>query len=125
MDAPFDTPTKRYSGFIQDQWRITPALTVNVGVRYDTETLYNGLQLKAFSLTNEWAPRFGVTWDFAGDGTSKLYASAGRFYYAIPTDLNVRVFTGNTSIVTLELRPRLLGQLAPPGPRRARRACVS
>ena len=40
--APFDTPTKRYSGFIQDQWRITPALTVNVGVRYDTETLYNG-----------------------------------------------------------------------------------
>ena len=40
--APFDTPTKRYSGFIQDQWRITPALTVNAGVRYDTETLYNG-----------------------------------------------------------------------------------
>ena len=98
--APFNTPTKRYSGFVQDQWRIIPALTVNFGVRYDTETLYNGLDQKAFSLTNEWAPRFGVTWDFTGDGTSKLYASAGRFYYAIPTDLNVRVFTANTSYRT-------------------------
>jgi outer membrane receptor protein involved in Fe transport len=100
VTAPFSTPTKRYSGFVQDQWRITPALTANFGVRYDTETLYNGLQQKAFSLDNEWAPRFGVTWDFVGDGTSKLYASAGRFYYAIPTDLNVRVFTANTSYRT-------------------------
>ena len=113
--APFNTPTKRYSGFIQDQWRITPALTVNAGVRYDTETLYNGLRPdeKAFSLTNQWAPRFGVTWDFAGDGTSKLYASAGRFYYAIPTDLNVRVFTGNTSYRTFTYNINDLSQTGP------------
>jgi len=111
--APFNTPTKRYSGFLQDQWRITPALTVNAGVRYDTETLYNGLQAKAFSLTNQWAPRFGVTWDFAGDGTSKLYASAGRFYYAIPTDLNVRVFTGNTSYRSFSYNITDLSQIGP------------
>ena len=129
--APFDTPTKRYSGFLQDQWRVTPALTVNAGVRYDTETLYNGcagtpdtdvcrtgpdggaINPKAFSLTNEWAPRFGVTWDFAGDGTSKLYASAGRFYYAIPTDLNVRVFTGNTSYRSFSYNISDLSQIGP------------
>src|SRR5262249_21641886 len=34
------------------------------------------------------------------DGTSKLYISAGRFYYAVPTDLNVRVFTANTGYRT-------------------------
>ena len=121
VSAPFNTPTKRYSGFLQDQWRITPALTANFGVRYDTETLYNGLDQKAFSLTNEWAPRFGVTWDFTGDGTSKVYASAGRFYYAIPTDLNVRVFTANTSIVSWNYDPGFSGSSllqdpnAPPG----------
>ncbi len=133
--APFDTPTKRYSGFIQDQWRVTPALTVNAGVRYDTETLYNGcagtpntdvcqhggpdggaINPKAFSLTNQWAPRFGITWDFAGDGTSKLYASAGRFYYAIPTDLNVRVFTGNTSYRTFAYNINDLTRSAPSAP---------
>ena len=93
---PFETPTRRYSAFLQDQWRAAPSLTVNLGVRWDTESYY-GLDpitgpFKAFSLTNQWAPRVGVTWDFLGDGTSKLYASAGRFYYALPTDINVRSF---------------------------------
>ena len=38
--APFDTPTKRYSAFLQEQWRIVPSLTVNLGVRWDTESYY-------------------------------------------------------------------------------------
>ena len=38
--SPFDTPTKRYSGFIQDQWRIIPTLTMNAGVRYDSEQYF-------------------------------------------------------------------------------------
>jgi len=116
VTAPFSTPTKRYSGFVQDQWRILPSLTANFGVRYDTETLYNGLDQKAFSLDNEWAPRVGVTWDFAGDGTSKLYVSAGRFYYAVPTDLNVRVFTANTTYRTFSYDVNDLSQAGDPCP---------
>ncbi len=38
--SPFNTPTKRYSGFIQDQWRIIPTLTMNLGVRYDAEQFF-------------------------------------------------------------------------------------
>ncbi len=38
--SPFNTPTKRYSGFIQDQWRIIPTLTMNLGVRYDSESFF-------------------------------------------------------------------------------------
>ena len=60
---------------------------------------------KAFSLTNQWSPRVGFVWDFAGDGTSKLYASAGRFFYALPTDLNVRVFTANSAVQTYNYDP--------------------
>ena len=104
--SPFNTPTKRYSGFIQDQWRIIPTLTMNLGVRYDSES-FSGFspdpaigEFKAFDLTNQWAPRIGLVWDWAGDGTSKLYASAGRFYFALPTDLNVRVFTANSAAQT-------------------------
>jgi outer membrane receptor protein involved in Fe transport len=92
----FTISTRRFGGYIQDQWRVVPNLTVNLGLRYDTETFYgrdpNTGPFKVFSLTNQWAPRIGFTWDFAGDGTSKLYGSVGRFYYALPTDLNVRVF---------------------------------
>ncbi|HYK43340.1 MAG TPA: TonB-dependent receptor, partial [Thermoanaerobaculia bacterium] len=112
--SPFSTPTKRYSGFIQDQWRVIPTLTVNAGLRYDSENYY-GLDpitgpFKAFQLTNQWAPRAGFVWDFVGDGTSKLYGSIGRFYYAIPTDLNVRVFTANSSVVTFNYDPTSIAQ---------------
>ncbi len=108
--APFDTPSKRYSGFFQDQWRIIPTLTVNVGLRYDTENIIKGNGETAFKLKNEWAPRFGFVWDFIGDGTSKLYGSAGRFYYALPTDLNVRVFTANTSVTAFNYSPTAVNQ---------------
>jgi hypothetical protein len=102
--SDFNTPTKRYSAFLQDQWRIIPTLTLNAGVRYDTESFF-GLDpttgpFKAFAMENQWSPRVGVVWDFIGDGTSKLYASAGRFFYSLPTDLNVRVFTANSAVQT-------------------------
>jgi outer membrane receptor protein involved in Fe transport len=112
--SPFNTPTKRYSGFIQDQWRIIPTLTLNAGVRYDTEQFF-GIdptfgEFEAFSLENQWAPRVGVVWDWAGDGTSKLYASAGRFFFSLPTDLNVRVFTANSQLLTYNYDPTGVNQ---------------
>ena len=112
--SPFETPTKRYSGFIQDQWRVIPTLTINAGLRYDSEQ-YFGLDpitgpFQAFSLKDEWAPRAGFVWDFVGDGTSKLYGSVGRFYYAIPTDLNVRVFTANSAVITFNYDPTSITQ---------------
>ncbi|MEX0879087.1 MAG: carboxypeptidase regulatory-like domain-containing protein [Thermoanaerobaculia bacterium] len=113
--APFETPTKRWSAFFQDQWRIMPTLTFNVGIRYDAEDIQNNNLETAFKLEDEWAPRVGLVWDFVGDGTSKLYASAGRFYYALPTDLNVRVFSSNTQQQTWNYSPTDLNQLGAPG----------
>jgi outer membrane receptor protein involved in Fe transport len=103
--APFDVNTKRYGAYLQDQLRVGKALTFNVGVRWDQEEVLKGNQETAFKLNNQWAPRFGFVWDFAGDGTSKLYGSAGRFFYALPTDLNARVFTANTQLVTFNYSP--------------------
>ena len=105
VTAPFETPTKRWGAFVQDQWRILPTLTVNAGVRWDQEHFFNGNQELAFKLVNQWAPRGGFVWDFVGDGTSKLYGSAGKFYYAIPTDLNARIFTGNTTVQNFNYNP--------------------
>jgi hypothetical protein len=109
-DAPFETPTDRWGAFVQDTWRITPALTINAGVRYDSEDIIRSDQVIAFTLKDQWAPRFGFTWDFAGDGSSKLYGSFGRFYYALPTDLNVRVFSANTQVNSFNYAPTSLAQ---------------
>jgi outer membrane receptor protein involved in Fe transport len=98
--SPFETPSKAWSGYVQDEWKILPNLSVNLGVRYDQEKVYKGDNTVAMDLKDQWAPRFGFAWDFMKDGSSKLYGSAGRFYYQTPTDLNVRVFTANTSVVS-------------------------
>ena len=58
---------KRYSGFIQDQWRIIPTLTINAGLRYDSEKFF-GLDpilgpFQAFSLseaTLRWCAREAI-----------------------------------------------------------------
>jgi outer membrane receptor protein involved in Fe transport len=108
VEAPFDTPTKRWGAFVQDQWRIIPTLTVNAGLRWDQEHYFAGDGHTAFKLLNQWAPRFGFVWDFVGDGTSKLYGSAGRFFFAIPTDLNARVFSANTQVRNYNYSPTAL-----------------
>jgi outer membrane receptor protein involved in Fe transport len=93
-------PSTGWSAFLQDSWRITPRLTVNAGVRYDTEQIKNGQDRTVIDLKDEWQPRLGIVYDWKGDGSTKLYASAGRFYYAIPNDLNVRVYGSQFTRIT-------------------------
>ena len=106
----FSVPAKRWSAFLQDEWRVTPSLTVNLGLRYDAENIVRSDGVSAFDLTGQWSPRIGVAWDVFGNGSSKLYASAGRFYYALPTDLAVRVFTANTFVATYNYSPTSVAQ---------------
>ncbi len=117
VTSPFDTPSKRTGAFIQDQFRILPTLTINLGVRWDDDKAYRGDGPLAFDLKNQWAPRGGFVWDFIGDGSSKLYGSAGRFYYSIPTDLNARVFTANTLVETFNYSSTDVNQAAANAPR--------
>jgi len=119
--AAFSVFAGPHSGFLQGQWTVAPALTVNLGIRYDTES-YHGYDplngpFGAFTLTNQWAPRIGFAWDFIGNGSSRLFGSVGRFYYALPTDLTLRVFTSNSNVQTSNYDPIATSQ-DPDAPRR-------
>jgi hypothetical protein len=93
-------PSTAWSAFLQDSWRISPRFTLNAGVRYDAEQIKNGLEETVIDLKDEWQPRVGVVYDWKGDGSTKLYASVGRFYYMIPNDLNVRVYGSQFTRIT-------------------------
>jgi len=84
-DAPFKSRVREAGAYVQDSWRPTGGLTINAGLRWDSEHLQNGAGVTRLSLNNEWQPRLGVVWDPWQDGRTKLYASAGRFYYGMPT----------------------------------------
>ena len=86
----------RYSAFAQDKWTVIPTLTISAGMRWDQEDIKDYTGGTIFTLKNEFQPRIGVAWDVVGDGSSKVSASYGRFYFALPTDLNVRAYGAQT-----------------------------
>lgn len=107
--------TENSALFLQDQWKLRSNLQLNLGVRYETQemTSARGVYVAAtgdetfsprhkdsFTLDNNWAPRLGIVWDPLNNGRSKVYASAGRFYEAIPLDLNIRALNGEDYILT-------------------------
>ncbi|HEY2797271.1 MAG TPA: TonB-dependent receptor, partial [Thermoanaerobaculia bacterium] len=95
----------RYSAFAQDKWTIIPSLTLSAGLRWDQENIKDYTGSTIFSLKNEWQPRVGLAWDVIGDGSSKLSASYGRFYFAVPTDLNVRAYGAQTTAQVFNYDP--------------------
>ena len=61
--------------FAQDQWRVTPKLTVNYGVRWDVET---GLASYTKNYYNEWQPRIGLA--YSPDSKTVFRAGFGMFF---------------------------------------------
>ena len=59
--------------FFQDDWQPIPNLTLNLGLRWDWETITEGDY-------NNFGPRLGVSWDPIGDGKTTVRAGFGRFY---------------------------------------------
>lgn len=66
---------KRYSAFVQDNMRLTPALTLNVGLRYELDDTPPPVHTDP----NNFAPRIGLAWN--PDGAGKLVIRAGYGIY--------------------------------------------
>ncbi|MGH7486102.1 MAG: TonB-dependent receptor domain-containing protein, partial [bacterium] len=79
--------TKNNSMYAQDSWRMLPNFTVNAGLRWESQELIGRGGVVQAKISDNWAPRFGVSWDVANNGRSKAYANVGRFYENIPMDI--------------------------------------
>jgi hypothetical protein len=85
-------------GFIQDSWSIMDKVTLNAGVRYDTQVLTGDDGKVGLSLPNQWSPRVGVIYDFTQAGRSKLFVNFARYYESVPLDIADRSFPGEKQI---------------------------
>jgi hypothetical protein len=80
-DSTLDRDMNLYSLFIQDNWRVLPNLTINLGVRYDVETLAPHLkntgQEGLFSIAGLPADT-NLTGTLEGDCTGPIGSDASR-----------------------------------------------
>ena len=91
------TNTRTESFYIQEDWKATRNLQVNLGLRWDFQQAY-GLNSNTYLTLNDFVsntqPRVGFSWDFLGEGNSKFFANYARFLETpIPLDINVRAGT--------------------------------
>jgi hypothetical protein len=89
-----------YAGFMQDDWRITKRVTLNLGIRYE----YQGVPTESDNKLGNWeptvgfeqvgkninsiyngdhhnfSPRVGIAWDVTGNGTTVVRAGGSIIY---------------------------------------------
>ena len=82
--------------FVNDSWRASGRLTVNLGLRYDRthgEDAANGI----VSTANAFSPRLGVVWDPVGDGKWSVSGSFGRYVSALSSAIVENSPAGNAA----------------------------
>ena len=114
-----DIPRNQIGLWAQDDWKILPRLTLNLGVRYDNDLgafdpslkLNNGLLTPQSNDNNNVAPRLGFVYDIAGTGKTVVRGGAGLFFADISANqtIDMQIFNGVTS-----LQNSITGSIASP-----------
>jgi outer membrane receptor protein involved in Fe transport len=87
--------------FAQNSWSVADKVTVNLGLRYDSEYLYNNEGNLGMALPNQFAPRIGIIYDPTQSGRAKLFSSFARYYQNVPLDVADRSLSAEPGVTGL------------------------
>src|SRR6185436_7555767 len=74
----YDLPQSLLTAFAQDSFRVTRDLTLDLGLRYDRQTLTDD--------KNDWQPRIGFGWHPGGDARTAIRGGYGMYYAQVRTN---------------------------------------
>ena len=114
----FEFATTDYNFFFQDDWRVSPRLTLNLGLRYEYQKMPEPqIPNAAFDADpqfttktsvfpadkNNFGPRFGFAYDLTGDGKTSLRGGYGIYYGRIQNSVISNAIT-NTGVPTGQIQ---------------------
>ncbi len=111
--------TKDVAFYLQDDWRWSPRLTINLGLRYEIEVLPDpqfpnplAPQTASFPLDkNNFGPRGGFAYDVFGDGKTSVRGGIGVYYGRLINSTISNAIT-NTGTDTAQLQVSLAAGVA-------------
>jgi hypothetical protein len=87
--------------FVQDDWRVTPRMTLKLGVRYQNQywpdVRYEPAGIEPYGFpsdSNNFAPRVAFAWDPAGTRKTSIHAAYGLFF-----DNHITALSGITNLI--------------------------
>jgi outer membrane receptor protein involved in Fe transport len=118
-----------WSLYAQDEWALTPRLTLTAGLRYDQQSFRDAPERvvpaeQAFGLQSgiaptdkdNFSPRVSLAYDLRGDGRSVFRTGAGYFYGRVPYVLGGNVAGSVRPVVQVVCRGEADDPTAPPNP---------
>src|SRR6185295_8182536 len=79
---------RRYYFFLEDKYRVSNNVTLNLGLRYDN-------QRQTPDANKAFAPRAGLAWDVTGSGKTVVRGGVGKFYAYPPVVLDLTLQQNN------------------------------
>ena len=90
IDFSANVKVEQEAQYIEDHWQVNDRWLAYVGLRNEQFNNFNGSGQSYVKQRHQLAPRLGLTWDVFGDSTLKIYANAGRYHLAIPSNVAIR-----------------------------------
>ena len=93
-----DSDVTSLAFYVNDSWQATDNLILNMGLRYtkSENTMTSGETYVDFD--SQIAPRLQAIYDLAGDGSSKVYATYGRYFQPVSANMNITQGSSATDI---------------------------
>ncbi|MFZ6741901.1 TonB-dependent receptor [Undibacterium sp. JH2W] len=91
LQSTGSTPSVKQSAlYIEDRYQVTKDVLVTLGLRSESFSNQNEVGTTFVEQKNQIAPRLAAAWDVNGDGSLKVFGTAGRYHLPLPTNLAVR-----------------------------------
>ncbi|UGQ47351.1 TonB-dependent receptor [Massilia endophytica] len=81
---------KQAAQYLEDRYQVNDNLVVTLGLRNESFENMNGAGDVFVEQKDMLAPRLNVAWNVHGDGSLKVFGTAGRYFMQLPANMAVR-----------------------------------